>query len=319
MSENGNNKNNFFHWFLQPPFWFILLIYVLTIFFCVGAILILTIEYEGTWLEILAYVLFALAATTLGYSVYTTIRIAGKVKSGFIAWAEKYEFTVRLLHDFGFRTLAFAIGSLVFSFLFGVFNGVLGIMSLSVWYGSLAAYYILMVFLRSGIILHHRNKRRFSKNEQQERKISEIKTYRNCGILIIILNLALSAAVVQMVLSEKSFSYAGLMIYATAAYAFFKITVAIINQVRARKEEDLTLQAVQNVNLADAMVSILALQTALLHAYSGEDSAFIPYANAATGGVVCLLTLAMGIFMIIRAGKRLKEIKRGEQTKNGTE
>ena len=306
--------NKFLDWLINPRGWWLVIVYIVTLAAIVGALVILTIEYERTWLEIIAYALFALAAIALGYSVYATVRQSGKIKNAVVSWIEKHEFTARLMRDFGFRSVIFTIGSLAFSLLFGVFNGVLGILDLSVWYGSLAVYYIILVCLRSGIILYHGKKRRGIFVDGRER---EAKIYRTSGILLIFLGVMLVVPVLQMVSINKSFSYAGLMIYATAAYAFTKITMSIINLIRAGKQEDFTVKAIRNINLVDAAVSILALQTALLQTYGGKNTAFIPYMNAATGGVVCAITVTIGVIMIVNANKNIKKIRLGEKDDNG--
>ena len=62
----------------------------------------------------------------------------------------------------------------------------------------------------------------------------------------------------------------------------------------------MTVRASKNINLADAMVSILALQTAMFHEFgTGMGDFNIGTMNAITGAVVCALTAAIGIFMIV--------------------
>ena len=120
---------------------------------------------------------------------------------------------------------------------------------------------------------------------------------------------AISLAVAEMISEDKTFEHAGLMIYASATYTFYKITVAIINIVKAKKQTDMTVQAIRNINMADALVSMLALQTSLLHAFSdenGNEIGFDKTLNGVTGLVVCALVLALGIYMIINAQKKLK-------------
>ena len=100
------------------------------------------------------------------------------------------------------------------------------------------------------------------------------------------------------------------MVIAFAAYAFYKITMAILGVIKSQKQADLTLRAVRNVSLADALVSIFSLQTALLFSY-GAGGGYAA-ANMATGSAVCLLTIAMGIKMIVKAHKMTKEKKEEE-------
>lgn len=298
---------NFLQKLKNPPVWALILTYIGTVVFITAALLMLLIDYAGSALAIVAYASFALAAISLGYTVYTLVRFAPRMKRGMVAWAEKYEFTHSLMRNYGFRTVILSIGSFALSVAFGAFNGVLGIMSKSIWYGALAAYYILLAFLRGGVLLYHKRKR--GVENPADRAQTQIKTYRNCGILLLILNIALSAAIAQMIFDDEAFVYAGLMIYASAAYAFYKITMSIINIFRARKQDDLTIQAIRNVNLADALVSILALQTALLSTF-GAEGLNVSLFNTLTGSVVSLFTLGLGVFMIVKANK--ERIKNGK-------
>ena len=135
----------------------------------------------------------------------------------------------------------------------------------------------------------------------------EIRKYRNCGWLLVSIIMALSAAVLQMVRNGAGFVHAGWTIYVFAVYTLYKMTMSIINVVKANHFDDFTVQALRSVNLADALVSILALQTALLLQFS--DGKTMAAANALTGVTVCILVLAMGVFMIMRGNKYLKRVK----------
>lgn len=285
----------------DPPAWLILLALLLTAASITGAMLMLTVDYEGTALAYLAYALFSLAAVTLGYTVYILILFIPQAKTRLGIWLGRHALIEHLVRDFGFRTVVITVGSFALSIVYGVFNGVLGILSLSVWYGVLATYYILLALMRGGVLLYHRRK-------DKRGETSPTKTYRTCGILLVVLSLAFSVAVAQMVLIERAFVYAGLMIYASAAYAFYKITMSVINLLRAHRQSDLIVQAIRDINLTDATVSILALQTALLSTF-GDGGGIAPLFNAITGTVVCLFNLGLGTFMICRAGRILKSEK----------
>ncbi|MGN0806503.1 MAG: hypothetical protein ACI4MC_05640, partial [Candidatus Coproplasma sp.] len=114
------------------------------------------------------------------------------------------------------------------------------------------------------------------------------------------------------VLGKSSFSRYGYTIYVAAIYAFYKIIMAIYNVVKANKSDDAIVSALRSINLADALVSILALQTAMFKQFGG-DFQFEGEMNAATGTIVCALTVALGIFMIVSSNKRLKVIKNGRE------
>lgn len=303
-----SNSSSFWGKFKSPPKWAAILNGLITFSACVGSLCILLTDFSKMPMAILAYTLFGIAACSLAYSVYLLIRFAPKVKKGIISWAEKYEFTRSLLRNYGFRTIVLTIGSFSLSIAFGIYNGVLGIMTKSIWFGALAAYYIFLALLRGSVLTYHRKK---NVKKREDSYSTRTRVYRKCGFWLLILNVALSAAIAQMIFSDRKFEYAGWTIYAFAAYAFYKITMSIINLFKARKQTDMTVQAIRNVNLADAAMSILALQTALLGTF-GAEGLNVSLFNTLTGIAVSLLSIGIGVQMIAYANKKLKEI-RGEK------
>ena len=265
---------------------------------------------ENGALAIIAYILFGVAGISLAYSVYLIIPLFPKMKTGIISFLESREFTRLILRNFGFRTVIFAIGSFVMSLLFSGFNAYMGISNRSIWYGALAAFYIALAFLRGGVLAYHKS--RIGKKTQNDEYV-KAKVYRNSGIITLILNIALSSAIAQMIFSDAHFTYMGWTIFAYAAYAFYKITMSIIALIKAHKQTDLTVRAIRNINLVDALVSILALQTALLTMFS-EGEVNISIFNTFTGIVVSLLSVGIGIYMIISANKKMKEIQKENKT-----
>ena len=301
---------------LSPPTWAKILTFIVSIVSAVGALLMLLVEYENNALAIVAYTLFGIAGTSLAYSVYLLIPLFPKMKNGMIEWMEKREFTHLLLRNFGFRTIVFSVGSFLMSLLFGAFNAYMGIANRSIWYGALAAFYIALALVRGGVLTYHR--KRISKQDQRESdEYVKAKVYRNSGIITLILNIALSSAIAQMIFSGAHFSYMGWTVFAYAAYAFYKITMSIISFIKAHKQTDLTVRAIRNINLVDALVSKLALQTALLTMFS-EGDINISLFNTLTGIAVSVLSVGIGIYMIISANKKMKELKKEDMNNECT-
>ena len=75
----------------------------------------------------------------------------------------------------------------------------------------------------------------------------------------------------------------------------------------------MTVRAIRNINLVDALVSILALQTALLTMFS-EGGINISLFNTFTGVIVSFLSVGIGIYMIVSANKKMKELKKEDNT-----
>ncbi len=60
------------------------------------------------------------------------------------------------------------------------------------------------------------------------------------------------------------------------------------------------------------MMSMLALQTALISRFGGDDPVFARVMTSVTGGVVCLISVALALGML-----RVSRSRDKEQTKNG--
>ena len=289
--------------FLRPKGALLVLTYVLTVVFITEAMLMLFVEYEGTPLEILAYTSFGLAAVSLAYSVYTIVIYAPGLKDRVCNLLMSNRLSRTVMENWGFRTILTSTFALAMSIFNSVLNAYLGITERSIWFGALAAYYIFLALMRSGLLVYHRTKK-----DYESEGLTRAKRYMLCGILLLILNAALSSAIAQMIFDDRGFSYKDWLIFAFAAYAFYKIIMAVRNAIKARRQDDLTIQAIREINLVDAAVSILALQTALLHTF-GDGSVDISLFNTLTGSAVSIFSVGLSIMMIVRGHKKIKEHK----------
>lgn len=269
------------------------LFYVAFVLLLGGTLTLVILVPEQT---VLHYILYLFSATTLAYFVYTIIHFAPKMTENTINWLRKYKFTSSLLDNYGYRTLVLASISFALNIAYVAFMLVLGIMTGSVWYISITAYYSVLIAMKGYVF--------YSKKKHND-KNSQCATMRFCGSMFIILTVAFSGIIVLIYTSNMYFEYAGLMIYAVALYTFIKLTDAIINLFKARKQDDLYVQSIRNINVASALVSLVVLQVALFQAFSPESN--LSFANGLTGGAVSLAILALGIYMIIKANKEIKQ------------
>lgn len=266
--------------------------------------LMLVKGFDDPVIAILAYTIFCLAGVSLAYTVYTVVIYAPGLKDRVISFLLRHTLTRNMLKDWGIRTILTSTVAFAMSIVNSVLNAYLGISERSIWFGALSAYYIFLALMRSGLLIYHRKKRDF-----ESEALIRARKYLRCGILLLILNAALSSAIAQMIFDDRGFEYKDWLIYAFAAYAFYKIIMSIINMFKARKQDDLTIQAIREINTVDAAVSILALQTALLHAF-GDGTVDISLFNTLTGSAVSIFSLSLSIYMIIKGTKAIKEIKK---------
>ena len=125
------------------------------------------------------------------------------------------------------------------------------------------------------------------------------------------MNMALAGVVILVLHQNRSFQYAGSLIYAMALYTFYTTIMAVIHVIRYRKYQSPVMSAAKAVNLAAALVSMLSLETAMLTQFdTGTTSPFFRQSMiASTGGAVCVIVVGMGISMIVYSTRRLKKLK----------
>ena len=145
------------------------------------------------------------------------------------------------------------------------------------------------------------------KGELDNNVSSQWKRYRFCGILLILMNVALGGIVFLIVYQNKGFSYHYIYTIGMAAFTFLMTSLAIKNFISYRKHQYPLISAVKYIGLASALVSMLSLETALLNAFGKEnDVVFRDVMTAITGGVICVIVLAIGVYMVIRSTQQLK-------------
>ena len=210
----------------------------------------------------------------------------------------------RFFTDVRFRTEISLYQGLFINLLYIAMKLFSGIYYRSVWFISLAVYYMLLAVMR--LLLLRRGKRKTDKTPME----IEIHRYRLCGMMLLIMNQALAGIVIFMVHQNKGFDYPGVLIYAMACYSFYSIITAVIKLVKFRKHGSPILSAAKAINLVAAMVSILSLETAMLAQFGGNDDPFFRKAmTAATGGGVCTIVIGMAIFMIWKSAKQMKKLR----------
>ena len=277
------------------------LTFILTVIF-IALSIVLVIMYPNF---ILSYPVYAFAAIGLGYSVYLIVLVAPKIRAKIIRALEKNKFTKELYKNFGYRKMVFAIVSFILNVLYALTHAVFAVLAKSVWLGALATYYIALSAIRGGAITVSGKTRG---KTDMESKLKQVRSYRNCGIYTVLLNFALLGALVQMVVSNQGFSYAGYLIFVMAAYTFYKVIFSVIDMVKLRKTNDYSIRAINRIGFVSSLVSLFALQTAMFAAFGQGIDTRLP--NSITGGAVSLLIIAIGVLMVIKAVKIEKNLRK---------
>lgn len=300
---------------IDPPSWVVVLTYATTLTFCALAVLsLLTAEKDGA----VACAIYVCALLFFIYSTYMTVKLIVRLHRKIAKAADRYTFTRNLRRDYEFRTIVFGAFSFLANVGYTIFLAAVAMYSRAFWYWVLAGYYVLLTSIRGGMLLENRkNERRFGGNPARLQK-EKLKTYYSCGVMLLALTLVLAVTVFLMVFEGKRIVSPNAAIVILAIVTAYRLYMAILNLVVAKKYDDLVVRSVRNINFSTALVSILTLQTAVLDRFAWGAPADL--CNGLTGTVVCLIIVYVGIYMIVKARKALRnaeaqatEITDGEQ------
>lgn len=295
----------FFSYLKRPPAGFAVFAVLAAAACIAGAIACAACGYTGWYV----YALYAAAALSLAYIVYLSVRGGSALRAKAAARVKAHPLAESFFSDAGFRSAALFSLSLIVNVAYALLCGVLGIALHSPWYGMFCFYYLLLSALRCGLLAASRRGKKRAGEDARGLLVSRWKLYRLCGIALFVLEFALAAAVTVMVAVGRPAPVSEVLAIASAAYTFYKVIFAAVGFIKVRRLHDPLLQAFRNINLADAAVSLLSLQVTLVAVFSqGEGESMKPL-NAAMGFFVCLLTIALGVWMIAEAGARLRTLK----------
>ena len=248
-------------------------------------------------IAIVSYVLAAYTLTVWCFRIPYIIRF-------FKTFKEENRYVRRWNEDTRLRVNVSLYGSFFWNAAYAVFQLGLGFWHRSFWFFSLAGYYMCLALMRFYLSRHTR------KYAPGEKMFEELKNYRACGIVFLLMNLALSLMVFFMVYWNRTFIHHEITTIAMAAYTFTALTMAIINIVKYRKYKSPVYSATKAISLAAACVSMLTLTSTMLTTFGDgtTDGLMRKIMLGATGAVVCLFIIVMAIYMIVQSSKQMKTL-----------
>ncbi|MBO4983234.1 MAG: hypothetical protein J6D23_04180 [Clostridia bacterium] len=265
------------------------------------AFLVYSMVYMGTD-SVISIISYVLSAYTLTVWCIKAPRIARFFKG----LKNENKLALRWQNDERLRINVSLYGSLAFNVAYAILQLGLGFLHSSFWFCSLAIYYICLAVMRFFLVRYTR------KYKAQENMIRELVRYRACAWVFLFLNLILSVLVFFMVYFNRTFVHHEITTIALAAYTFTAFTVAIVNMVKYKKYNSPVYSASKAIGFTSACVSILTLESTMLNTFgSNENVGFNQLMLALTGALISVTLICMGIYMIVKSTKELKEIKNG--------
>ena len=289
------------HWkgwkkFFCLPFWAAALLFALC------GVALIWVFCKGLDRELFSVILYILSAYSL-VSLCIHLPSALRREKG---WMDSHPKTAALLKDEELHFKLELYRQQIISFGYGIYKIATGILIGSAWIGADGIYNLTSALIQLFQILRRKN---------PGTQKAQWKSYRFCGVLILLMHLTLIGIVFQMVNWNRVEESGEITIIATAAFAFYKFFSAFMDLAKDRKHKQPIDSSVRMLELSQAIFAIFSLQAGLLHTF-GTGESWEHWLNLAVGCIVCLLTVAMGIYMIRRANreiKQLQEIEHGKQ------
>ena len=94
----------------------------------------------------------------------------------------------------------------------------------------------------------------------------------------------------------------GIIMITIATYTAWKVTMAIVNIVKAHKKKALLLITLRNIGCADAAMSVLTLEHSMIATFGSGESRLAATMDGAVGMGAFLIVLLLGISMIVPFG-----------------
>ena len=286
--------SRFLHWdgwkkIFPFPLWANSLLFIA----CCGGLIWVFLNGLEMWWP--AYILYGASAYTM---TALCVRLPGSLRRAKI-WMDCHPGVKKLLEN---KELHFKLELYIEQFInfsYGIFKIASGVLIGSAWIGADGIYNFTQAIIQLFQIL---------RRKKPGTVLLQWRSYRFCGVLILLMHLTLIGIVFQMVNWNRVEESGEIMIIATAAFAFYKLISSFIDLARDWKHVHPIDSSVRMLELSQAIFAIFSLQAGLLHIFgTGENWEHL--LNLATGCAVCLLTVAMGIYMIRRANREIRNLQ----------
>jgi len=247
---------------------------------------------------VISYVLSAYTLTVWCFKIPYLIKF-------FKAFKDENKYARIWQDDTRLRVNVSLYGTLIYNTAYALLQLGMGFWHHTFWFYSLAGYYISLAVMRFFLVRHTRRHR------SGEKMLEELVKYRACGIVFLVMNLALALIIFFMVYWNRTFKHHEITTIALAAYTFTSFTFAIVNTVKYRKYNSPVYSASKAISLASACVSMLTLESTMLTTF-GEETMSLTGRRillGISGGAISAFIIAMAIYMIVKGTKKIKLLR----------
>ena len=283
---------------LHPPGWVLIFVPLLS-FAALAAVFIRQCPEN-----ILVYLIYSLSAYSLTIWLAALLGLTKRAKSAMMGnklmrKAAASPIMGRYFKDLAFRGSISIYQGIAVNLFYVAFRVMAAIRYASVWFLSMAVYYLVLGGLRAYLIVYYRRR-----TPELERRC-----YHTTAWFLFLLNIPMGGMIVLMVRTDSGFSYPGYVIYLSALYTFYTMITSAINLIRFRRLGSPILSAAKVLHFVAAMMSILGLQTAMISRFSENGENYRRMMNAITGGFVYGIVILIAIYMLLHGRYLRKKVE----------
>lgn len=194
------------------------------------------------------------------------------------------------------RTMLISIGSFTINALIGTGKLVLGIVIFSPWFIVTAIYYLLLCGARGQLLWRFRQTRTIE--NPIERFEKQFSVFRHSGVFICLIGISYFFICLRMYFWGEANTYPFYIIYGVAAVAFYKTGMSIYGMAVSKQIKNPLLTTMKIIALVDSLVSIVAVQCALIAMEESAETA--TRSSALLGAGFSVVFLGIGIYMLLR-------------------
>ena len=284
---------------LFPPIWIIILLTL------ISTVALVSIFINGWEMSPLAYVSYVLAFYTLTAICIVCVRVLPGYYKRVKNKMHENKYIDRYITDAVFKSNVGLYRSFSINLIYVVVNAVSGYIYQTYWFVIFAVYYAIIALMRLLLV------RYVIKNPIGNNQLGELKRARQCACILMIVNLALSGAVLMMVLFDRGFQYQGFLIYVIALYTFFITVTAVIDMIKYRKYNSPILSVTKVIKMASALFSMLFLETAMFAQFGSDTSVEVKKLMIIlTGAGISVAVITMAIYMIVQTTGEINKYKK---------
>lgn len=201
-----------------------------------------------------------------------------------------------------YKTLFLSLVSIFVTLCYALYNLYLSVNFRDGFAIGISVYYFLLITVKAASLIVERSV--FHKREEIKLKVRK-RNYKISSVFIFVIDFCLIAPIILMALSTKAVPFGQIPSIVMATFSVYKISASIVNYKKSKKSKNLTVILFREINVIEAIVSVLTLQHTLIMVNGGMDESMQNLSLISSAAFIAVIIA----FSILSYYKNLKSNK----------